>query len=67
MAEPLNVSGAPLGSMTLHEVEPGTVVEFNGRRHIVDDGHAVVQDHHLYVTPAILERIRAKTTGGEHG
>ncbi|WP_411975904.1 hypothetical protein [Sulfitobacter faviae] len=56
------------GAITIHTVEPGTVIEYNGEKRTVTDEEVVYKGSHMYVTDKVYAAIKAqsKPTGATH-
>jgi hypothetical protein len=59
--------GADLSSMTVHVVEPGTVIrdDATGQEATVDDTHTVQKDRALYMTGATWTALKAQCDSTE--
>lgn len=54
-------------AMQVHEVEPGTEIEHDGEKLVVDDEHVVIRGRKLWITPkcnavlkATIDRVNAR-------
>lgn len=50
------------GGITIHTVDPGTVIEHNGEKLTVTDNEAVRKGSHMYVTPKTYDAMKAQFT-----